>query len=1111
MTFRKTEESEKPKEKRWAGRQISFFLILFSCLIFLAMTGVIAWNSYRLYQESYKRYSGDLCTASNAEIAYAIDGDLVERFAQTLTVDDEYEKFAQGLTETYNKIEDIKYLYILFDNGVPGMYTYIYDATHSQEFPGEAYALGRNETVEEYLEAAEVLATGQTMTEAAYYNSTYGELYYAYAPIFNSDGEVVAFLGTDINIEPMHARMRQYAANITIVVFLAFVCFLLIYMFMTREILAKPMRWITDSAVRLSRGDLNLNLPDSIRTRRDEIGQMGAAFENVAHSVSGVMSDIDRLSHAVRSGYLRRRAASDKYEGEYHHIIVGINKTMDAQCRHFDNLEESVAFFGGPDRSLLYGNLIMLNFLERHGLDADDQALLTKIVFANADGETKDRIREFLRLPGTEPFLGELCLAGAEGAGEYFYTMSISHIDGTDDEAHSGDGGTGIILLLSDVTPLIRARKGAEQASQAKSEFLSRMSHEMRTPMNAIIGMTNIAKSSDDPEKKEYCLDKIQNASSHLLGVINDILDMSKIEANKFELSCCEFSFEKMLINVTNVVNFKAEEKELSLFVNMAQDIPPMLYGDELRLSQIITNLFSNAIKFTPAGGMITLNAAKTGEQEGVCTLRLEVIDSGIGISKEHQTRLFHSFEQADGGIARQYGGTGLGLAICKKIVELMGGEIWVESEPGKGSKFSFTVRLKKGEDQPAPKTSLINRENLRILAVDDSADVRAYFRHIMQSFRLPCDVAADGSEALELIRSAGDRPYNIIFVDWMMPDINGVELTKRIKEIMRENAVIIMISVADWSTIEAEATRAGVSRFISKPLFPSVLMNTINEILGNVKIKKRAQETQARHTFQSRTILLAEDVDINREILFALLDDTGIDIEAAQNGEEAVRLFRENPQRYSLILMDIQMPKMDGYEATRRIRALETPEAGSVPIVAMTANVFREDVERCLAAGMNAHVGKPIDQEELFNMLEKYLTPESDAQASGAAGAKADAENDGGKASLPVIDPQDGMRRLMNNEKLYHKLLNNFLNGNTVSDLFESLEAGDAEKLRLSAHSLKGVSANLGLPALNAISAQIEALAKEGQPAGHLEQALRETSDVTAAAISELLAGAGK
>ncbi|MDR1929044.1 MAG: response regulator [Treponema sp.] len=517
----------------------------------------------------------------------------------------------------------------------------------------------------------------------------------------------------------------------------------------------------------------------------------------------------------------------------------------------------------------------------------------------------------------------------------------------------------------------------ANQANQAKSVFLANMSHEIRTPMNAIIGMTTIAKSSRDIERKEYCLDKIGDASIHLLGIINDVLDMSKIEANKFELSFADFDFEKTLQKMVNVINFRIDEKHLVFTVHIDRRIPRFLHGDDQRLSQVVSNLLSNAVKFTPEGGSIRLKTELESEENGVCTIKISVADSGIGITGEQKSRLFSSFEQADSSTSRKFGGTGLGLAISKRIVEMMNGDIWVESEPGSGSTFTFRVRIKRGQQlQESLLGPGVSWKNLRVLAVDDEDYIREYFGEISERLEFSLQTAAGGEEALSLIDKNG--PYDIYFVDWKMPGMDGIELSRRIKS-RGGKSVVIMISSAQWTSIESEAKTAGVDKFLSKPLFPSAIADCMSRCLGQDMLMADAgAKPEQMDNFEGRRMLLAEDVEINREIVLSLLAPTSLAIDCVENGAEAVRIFTEGPEKYDLIFMDVQMPEMDGYEATRRIRAWEadhkSPGGARIPIIAMTANVFREDVEKCLAAGMNAHVGKPLDLDEVLTALRKYL-----------------------------------------------------------------------------------------------------------------------------------------
>ncbi|MDR0465228.1 MAG: response regulator, partial [Treponema sp.] len=535
----------------------------------------------------------------------------------------------------------------------------------------------------------------------------------------------------------------------------------------------------------------------------------------------------------------------------------------------------------------------------------------------------------------------------------------------------------GSIFAAALVMILIRidkARTKSDMESKHKSAFLANMSHEIRTPMNAIIGMTSIGISSDEIARKDQCFIKIKDASNHLLGVINDILDMSKIEANKFDLSPSEFNFEKMFQRAVNVVNFRIDEKRQKFNVHIDQRIPKTVIGDDQRIAQVITNLLGNAIKFTPEGGSVSLDAVFLEEIDNVCTIRISISDNGIGMTVEQQNRAFQSFEQAESSTTRKYGGTGLGLAISKSIVELMGGRIWVESEIKKGSTFSFILYMRRGSQIYQGRLSPdVNISNVRIMVVDDDRDILDYFTEIFREFKIQCDTAASGDEAIALVEKKGR--YHIYFVDWRMPGMDGVKLASELKA-RNENvkSVVIMITAAEWTEVETEARRAGVDKFLSKPLFPSNIADVINEALGVNYKQIEESEVKINGLFAGRRILLVEDVEINREIVKSLLEPTEIEIDCAENGREAVRKFSEQPYRYDIIFMDVQMPEMDGYEATRRIRALNVPQARTIRIVAMTANVFREDIERCLESGMDNHIGKPLNFDEIIEKLRIYL-----------------------------------------------------------------------------------------------------------------------------------------
>ena len=533
--------------------------------------------------------------------------------------------------------------------------------------------------------------------------------------------------------------------------------------------------------------------------------------------------------------------------------------------------------------------------------------------------------------------------------------------------------------LLKKDQLLIAAKEEALKNSRAKSEFLSRMSHEIRTPMNAIIGVTKIADNSNDISKLRYCLDIIGTSSAQLLNLINDILDMSKIEAGKFELDFAPVNIEKMLMKVCNLVIDKTEQKGQKLNISLDKNMSIHYIGDELRLSQVITNLLSNAVKFTPEKGVITMTVEERQKEVNYSILRFSVADTGIGMTKEQIGRLFTSFEQADGSITRRFGGTGLGLAISKSIVKKMNGKIWGESEPDKGSVFTFEVKLERSQKQGGTVIfDGITPSDLKLLIVDNDNDIRRHIISVVDNFGIHTDEAENGETAVRLVETAKEiqKPYDVVFIDYDLPDMNGIETANVMGRMIDKNTVIVMTSFSKWNEIQDLAGNAGIHRFISKPLFPSSILDVINEIVGNT-IKNLELETGAKEEapdFSDISLLLAEDVEINREIFITLLENTNVKTDIAENGLITVQKFKDNPEKYDIIIMDVQMPEMDGYEATRVIRAFDNPKAKSIPIIAMTANVFKEDVEKCIACGMNDHLAKPIDVKAVVEKISLYL-----------------------------------------------------------------------------------------------------------------------------------------
>jgi signal transduction histidine kinase/DNA-binding response OmpR family regulator len=645
---------------------------------------------------------------------------------------------------------------------------------------------------------------------------------------------------------------------------------------------------------------------------------------------------------------------------------------------------------------------------------------------------------------------------------------------------------------------LEEARERAEEATRSKSMFLANMSHEIRTPMNAIIGLAHLALKTGLDRKQHDYLSKIMTAASSLLGLINDILDFSKIEAGKLTVERVPFSLDEVLTNVTTVIGQKAHDKGLELLIHTDPAAPHALIGDPLRLGQVLTNLINNAVKFTEKG-QITVSIRPTERMGDRVQLAFAVSDTGIGMTPDQCARLFQAFTQADGSTTRKYGGSGLGLTITRRLIELMDGRIWVESQPGVGSTFHCSAWFGLGaapQAQPVPEMLA----GLRALVVDDNAAAREILSEALESRRLRVEAVSSGQEALERLSQADAAdPIRLVLMDWRMPGMDGVSACRAIRTTLelRHPPKVVMVTAFGVDDVREQAEAVGVDGFLVKPVNRTLLADTLSELF-----RPQAQAPVLRTHREAADlggvrVLLAEDNEINQQIAIELLQSAGAVVTVAVNGAEAVRAICEGPvpPLIDLVLMDVQMPVMDGHEATRRIRADLRFE--SLPIIAMTAHAMVEERERCLAEGMNDHVTKPVDPEALLRTVRRW-----------AGAPKPTPAGESPSVDAELVDVTGALYRLGNNRPLFFRLARQFLDSCAAGDreIAAALAAGEEEKAELRTHTLKGVAGNIGATALYHQAEILEqAIARREQVPARLA-ALTATLAATAAALEALL-----
>ena len=888
--------------------------------------------------------------------AAMVDGDTLEK----LTADDKGTPEYNAVLDTLNRFRDnikLEYIYSVQDLG---NHQFAFGIDTDPVSPGE---FGSPVV---YTKALHRASLGYPSVDDEPYQDAWGRFYSAFSPVFNSSGKVAGVIAADFKAEwyEEHVNENQWTIIIACTIFVA--VGIALTLLLTRQY-NHQINMIEKNVSALGR-DLDALTREFIKSdiKDKQPDEQGDSVQALSRHISGLRNGLQQyIRHA------RTQANS---------MITAM--ASDYRCVYHVNLDENdgVCYRADPNDKEQIPEGIHFPFLERFSWYCE-HAVTEKYREGFMNFIQPDNIRTSL---ATQPIIAYRYLANRNGR-EYYEMIRMAGVrraeDRDDHIVHSiGLGLTEIDAEMRDTMmkneALAEALVMAEEANKAKTAFLSSMSHEIRTPMNAIIGLNTLALHDQtlSPQTREY-MEKIGGSARHLLGLINDILDMSRIESGRMVLRKEEFSLSTMLEQINTMVMSQCADKGLNYECRILSHVDDYYIGDDMKLKEVLINILSNAVKFTDGNGSVTLSIERTAVFEDQSTLKFIVKDTGIGMDKSFIPKIFDSFSQEDSSTKNKYGSTGLGMAITKNIVDMMNGTITVESEKGVGSVFTVIVTLRNSEHQGPDYENSVDPGSLRVLVVDDEEVAAEHARMVLDEAGIRADVCLSGEEALRMldVQHAKQEPYNLVLLDWKMPGMDGLEATKQIRERFSSETTVIILTAYNWDEILDAGYHAGVDSFLAKPLFASNVIGEFEHIArrNNMTLfreKKRAD-------LAGRRILLAEDMEINAEIMMDILSMKDVEAEHAENGKIAVDMFTDSkPGDYAAILMDIRMPVMDGLEAAAAIRALDRPDAKTIPIIALTANAFDEDVQRSLQVGMNAHLTKPVESEHLYQTLEELI-----------------------------------------------------------------------------------------------------------------------------------------